>query len=521
MKPEDRQDAPRPAGRDTDAARAAWLAAIVELSTDAIYAGTLDGTVTYWGTGAEETYGYAAAEITGSSASVLYPHGRGGEFPEILARLAGGERIEHFESTRLRKDGTVIDVSVSVTPVRDAADQVTGFATIGRDITAQVRAADQIRAYQEQASRAQRMETAGHLAAGIAHDFNNMLGAIAGLAGLIKDSTDPRTSSDDAQQILAAVDRASTLTGELLIIGGRTTARLQHTGLNAVITAARPLLQASLGPSITLTVDMGADLPAVWADPGQVELALLNLAVNARDAMPDGGTLTITTASARQDGTRPGRYAQLTVTDTGTGMTPEAADRAFEPYYTTKGPGHGTGLGLSTVHGIVTQTGGTITLTSQPDAGTTFRILIPAAPAIPAQAPARSPAAQPAEAQVIGTPPAGTILIADDEPAILRTTARTLQRSGYITLEAATGFQALEILAANDVQLLLTDSLVPGMTGAALADRARQIRPGLPVLHMSGYVPPADPSHQATFIHKPFTTEQLLTKILALLQPQP
>jgi CheY-like chemotaxis protein len=150
---------------------------------------------------------------------------------------------------------------------------------------------------------------------------------------------------------------------------------------------------------------------------------------------------------------------------------------------------------------------------------------------IPAQAPARSRAPQPAGAQpagahaagaqVIGTPPAGTILIADDEPDVLRTTARMLRRNGYITLEAATGFQALEILAANDVQLLLTDSLVPGMTGAALADRARQIRPGLPVLHMSGYVPPADPSHQATFIHKPFTTEQLLTKILALLQPQP
>src|SRR5450756_1344505 len=187
MEPEHRQDTPEPAGRGGNAADAANLAAIVESSTDAIYAGTLAGIITYWGSGAYETYGYAAAEITGSSVSVLYPAGRPGESPETLAQLARGQHIEPFETRRLRKDGTVIDVSVSVSPVRDDDGQVTGFSTVARDITAQVRAAAQIRQYQEQASRAQRLETVGQLAAGVAHDFNNMLGAIAGFASLIKD----------------------------------------------------------------------------------------------------------------------------------------------------------------------------------------------------------------------------------------------------------------------------------------------------------------------------------------------
>jgi PAS domain S-box-containing protein len=499
----------------------ARLASIIESSEDAIIGKTLDGTITSWNPGAQAMYGYTAAEITGRSIADLIPPDRPDELSEILAQLAAGKRIDHFQTRRLCKDGTIIDVSVSVSLVRDAAGQVTGFATTARDITDQVRAADQVRAYQEQASRSQRLETVGQLAAGVAHDFNNMLGAIAGFAGLIRDGEDPADATDDAQQILAAVDRAARLTRSLLLVGRRAITRPQHTDLNAVITGARELLRASLGPTITLAVNLATDPPAVWADPGQLEQAILDLAVNARDAMPDGGTLTVTTASARLEADRPGHYAELTVTDTGSGMTPQVAARAFEPFYTTKGLGAGTGLGLATVDGIITQAGGTTTITSQPGAGTTFRILISATAAVPAQASARSAAPHPAEAQAAGPPLAGTVLITDDEPALLRGTARMLQRNGYTPLEAATGFQALEILAANDVQLLITDYLMPGMTGTELADQARQIRPGLPVLHMSGYTPPADPAVQATFIHKPFTTEQLLTKVRALLQPQP
>jgi PAS domain S-box-containing protein len=497
----------------------ARLASIVECSDDAIIGKSLDGTITSWNAGAEAMYGYTAPEITGHSIDELIPADRPGELRAILAQLASGKRIDHFQTRRVRKDGTVIDVSVSVSLVRDAAGQVTSFATVARDITGQVRAADQIRAYQEQASRAQRLETVGQLAAGVAHDFNNMLGAIAGFASLIKDSTDP-DASDDARQILAAVDRASRLTRSLLLAGRRAITRPQHADLNTVITGARELLRASLGPTIALTVKLGMDPPAVWADPGQLEQAILNLAINARDAMPDGGTLTLITASVRLEGARPGHYAELTVTDTGSGMTPEVAARAFEPFYTTKELGAGTGLGLSTVDGIITQAGGTIAITSRPGDGTAIRILMPAAAAIPAQASVRSPAARPPDGQAADPPPAGTVLITDDEPAVLRATARMLQRNGYTALEAASGLQALEILAANDVQLLITDFLMPGMTGTELADLARQLRPGLPVLHMSGYTPPGDLGGQPTFLHKPFTAEQLLAKIRALLLPQ-
>jgi PAS domain S-box-containing protein len=509
-------DAPGPAGRRIETEQVAWLAAIVESCDDAIIGESLDGTVTSWNAAAQAMYGYHAAEIIGHSIAELIPPDRSGELPEILAMLASGQRISHFETRRVRKDGTVIDVSVSVSPVRDAAGRLTGFAAVARDITDQLRAADRIRSYQEQAARTQRLETVGQLAAGVAHDFNNMLGAIAGFADLIRTGEDPRDASDDAGHILAAVDRASSLTKELLLVGRRAVTNPQRTDLNAIITGARPLINASLGPGTTLAVNLGTDPPAVWADAGQLEQAIQNLAVNARDAMPDGGTLTIATASARLEGPRPGHYAELTVTDTGVGMTPEVAARAFEPFYTTKGPGHGTGLGLSTVHGIITQAGGTITVASQPGAGAAFRILIPAAAAIPTQSPAPGPAA----AQAAG-PPIATILITDDEPEFLHATARMLQGNGYTPLEAASGFQALEILAANDVQLLVTDSIMPGMTGTDLSDRARQLRPGLPVLHMSGYTPPTDPAHQAAFIHKPFTTDQLLTKIRALLPPQP
>jgi two-component system cell cycle sensor histidine kinase/response regulator CckA len=195
-------------------------------------------------------------------------------------------------------------------------------------------------------------------------------------------------------------------------------------------------------------------------------------------------------------------------------MTPEVVAHIFEPFYTTKGPSLGSGLGLSTVYGIIAQASGTITVASRPGVGTTFRILFPAAATVAGHTSAPSPrATEPL--------PTGTILITDDEQPILRATARMLKRDGYTPLEAATGYQALDVLIANEVHLLLTDSLMPGMTGAELADRARQIRPGLPVLHMSGFTPPEDPAHQQSFIHKPFTAKQLLTKIRALLDPQP
>ena len=498
------------------------LAAIVESSTDAIIGTTLDGIITSWNPAATATYGYTAEEITGHDIAEIIPPDRPAELPEIWGQIRRGQCVDHFETTLVRKDGTVIDVSISVSPIHDAAGTITGAATVARDITERNRAADQIRAYQDQINRAERLETVGQLAGGIAHDVNNMVGAIIGFAELITTETDNRAAViHDAKLILASAQRAGRLTKELLTISRRLPAQPKTIKPNTLITGIRGLLAASIGSHITLQLDLAADAPDIYADPGRIEQALLNLAVNARDAMPDGGTLTIATASSRLtdqgarhvgSGIHPGHYAKLAVTDTGTGMSPEVAARAFEPFFTTKELASGTGLGLSTVHGIITQAGGTVILTSEPGAGTTFYIFIPATAA---------PAVLNVPAPADGTAVKQTILVADDEPAVLQATTRILQYGGYATQEATSGYEALTLLlSSNDVQLLLTDSLMPGMSGIVLADTVANLRPGLPILHMSGYTPP-HLGDERIFIQKPFTAETLLSKVREMLETQP
>jgi len=511
---------------EDDASQAtARLAAIVESSTDAIIGLTLDGIITSWNPGAAATYGYTAGDITGHSLAELIPPDRATELPEILDKIRRGQCVDQLETTRVRKDGAVIDVSVSVSPVRDAAGTITGAATVARDITDRNRAEAQIRAYQDQINRAERLETVGQLAGGIAHDVNNMIGAIIGFAELITTETDNRAAViDDARQILATAQRAGRLSKELLLLSRRLPAQPKTINPNTLITGARDLLAASIGSHITLRLDLADDTPDIYADPGRIEQALLNLAVNARDAMPDGGTLTIATASthltdqgARHvgSGILPGHYAKLTITDSGTGMSSEVAARAFEPFFTTKELSSGTGLGLSTVHGVITQAGGAVIITSEPGAGTTFHIFIPAttAPAVlDVPAPAR-----PGD----GTAARQVILVVDDEPAVLEATARILQHGGYATLEAASGYEALTLLISHDVQLVITDSLMPGMSGIALADTVGHLRPGLPVLHMSGYTPPNLADGKRTFIQKPFTAADLLGKVREMLETEP
>ncbi len=503
---------------------AARLAAIVESSADAIIGLTLDGTITSWNAAATSMYGYTAAEITGRSIATIIPPDRAGELAEILDRIRR-DHVEHYETTRLRKDGTPIEVSVSASPIRDPTGVIAGAATIARDITERNRAEAQIRAYQDEIHRAERLETVGQLAGGVAHDVNNMVGAIIGFTELITTETDNRAAVlHDARQILATAQRAGRLTKELLILSRRLPAQPKTINPNTLIAGIHELLAASIGSHITLRLDLADDAPDIYTDPGRIEQALLNLAVNARDAMPDGGTLTIATASthltdqgARHvgSGIHPGHYATLTVTDTGTGMSPEVAARAFEPFFTTKELASGTGLGLSTVHSVITQAGGAVIIISEPGSGTTFHIFIPAT-AAPAVLDVPAPA-RPAD----GTAARQTILVADDEPAVLQATTRILQYGGYATLEAATAYEALTLLISHDVQLLLTDSLMPGMSGIALAENVAHLRPGLPVLHMSGYTPPHLADEKRTFIQKPFTAETLLGKVREMLETQP
>jgi CheY-like chemotaxis protein len=294
--------------------------------------------------------------------------------------------------------------------------------------------------------------------------------------------------------------------------------------LSEVITGIRDLVCTSIGAGIEVRVAPAADLGTVMADRGQMEQVVLNLAVNARDAMPEGGTLTIATGVTElggeydglYPGARPGRYAELTVCDTGIGIPADVAARMFEPFYTTKPAGKGTGLGLSTVYGIVTRAGGSVAVDSAEGTGTTFRVYLPCAGA---------PA--PSLPQHAAPPPGtgrrgGTILIVDDEPAMLEVASRILRKSGYATLEAGTCEEALALASSADFQLLLTDSVMPGMSGSTLAEHIAELRPGLPVLHMSGNsagVLSQDRIRdgELAFVQKPFSAHDLLEKVSAAL----
>ena len=386
------------AGPDPSAQElAARLAAIVESSDDAILSKTLDGIITSWNSGAARMYGYPPEEIIGQHVAVLIPPDRRAELGPIFDRLRRGEPVEPFETKRRRKDGTIIDVSVRISPIRDQPGTVTGASAVARDITGRNQAEAQRRALEQELRRSDRLETLGQLAGGIAHDFNNLLAAITNYAGFIAEATAarPRVQAD-AVQIQAVASRGARLAHQLLIFGRQEPAEPALVDLNTLLTDTQELLRTSLGAPIEVRV-RPADQPAlVLADRSRFQQMLLNLAVNSRDAMPDGGSFRITVRhtelgdsyAAAHPGITPGRHVQLSVRDTGHGMSPEVAAHIFEPFFTTKEGGEGTGLGLSAVYGIVTQAGGCITVDSTEGDGSTFQICLPAA----TQRPQRHPA---------------------------------------------------------------------------------------------------------------------------------
>jgi two-component system cell cycle sensor histidine kinase/response regulator CckA len=504
---------------------ASRLAAIVESSDDAIIGKTLDGIITSWNRGAERMYGYTAQEMTGHSVSRLFPPDRASELAPILDRLRRGERIDHFETNRVRKDGTVIDVSVSVSPIRDAAGAVVGAATVARDVTDRNRVAAERSGMEVRLRQAERLETVGLLAGGIAHDFNNLLGAILGYASLVAGATagDPEIRAD-AGKIQAVARRAGRLTRQLLIFSRRALTQPEPVDVNAIVRDVEELLSVSIGSGVELRLELAGSVPAIMADRGQVEQVLLNLAFNARDAMPEGGILTIGTSLAElgegdhdlDPDASPGRYVRLTVSDTGTGMSAEVAGRILEPFFTTKPEGLGTGLGLSTVHNIVTKAGGSLRVDPGEGTGSGFRIYFPAVggPVVPAA---------PKDAGSATRGNGEKVLVVDDEPAVREVVSRILRRNGYAALEASGGEQALALASSQEIQLLLTDSVMPGMSGACLAKLVVGLKPGLPVLYMSGFSagvlsPERVSSGELVFIQKPFTADALLTKVRATLE---
>jgi PAS domain S-box-containing protein len=514
------------ASREQEAS--SMLAAVAESSADAIAGITLDGVVTAWNAGAERMLGYSREEMIGTHLSVLAPPGLAGEQQAILDKLRQGQRVEVVEVRRLRKDNTIVDLSYTISPIRDASGVLVGGATVARDMTAVKRAEAERRLLERRLHRSERLESLGQLATGIAHDFNNLLSAIMSYAEFVADETADRPAVQaDAQEIQAAAERGARLTRQLLLFSRPETAQLSPLDVNAIMADISNLLSRTIGDHIELNISPVAGLPAIQADRGRVEQVLLNLAINARDAMPDGGIMTIETRLTELDdsyatahpGTSPGHYVELTVTDTGTGMSPDVAARIFEPFFSTKPRGQGTGLGLSTVYSIVTQAGGSIRAESEPGTGTTFHVFFPAALAAAAAAVPDRPA-----------PPAGhtgdTILVVDDQPAVLVAASRILRQHGYATLEAGTYEEAVELASANDFRLLLTDSLMPHMSGITLAERITEFKPGLAVLYMSGKSQseagpaPARKSARA-ILRKPFTSQALLEAVTAAMKAQP
>jgi PAS domain S-box-containing protein len=499
--------------RSEDEARR--LAAIVAGTDESVVSKALDGTILSWNSGAERTFGWSEAEVLGRSVYDLLPPELHPQERENLARVAAGELVARFDADRPGKDGRLVAVSLTMSPIRDAAGRVCAAATIGRDVT-------QERKLQSQLRQAQKMEAVGRLAGGIAHDFNNLLTAIKGNAGLLLAEL-PGASPwrEDAEEIERAAQRASDLTRQLLAFSRRQVLQPRVVDMNAVIGETHRMLRRLIEEDVRIDVRLSPQPGWVRADPGQVEQVVLNLAVNARDAMAGGGTLTIRTGVAQvppEPGAAwpyyvaAGDYVRLDVEDTGPGIVPEVMQHLFEPFFTTKPAGKGTGLGLSTVYGIVKQSGGYVWAENPEGRGSRFVVLLPRA------ADGEPPSAAPAR-PLLGEGGGATVLLVEDEETVRSLTRRVLQRGGYRVLEAADASQALEVARghAGTIDLLLTDVVMPGGGGPQVALAVTRLRPGTRVLYMSGY--PGDsiaehglPPH-VDLLPKPFSPETLLQRV--------
>jgi two-component system cell cycle sensor histidine kinase/response regulator CckA len=518
----DEADARERAAREIAEAQRATLATVVQHTDDAVVGLTPEGIITAWNGGAERLFGYPAEEVLGRPATMMTDEESSGEQADVLARIRRGERGLSYEARRLRKDGAPVDVSLTITPILDQAGTVIGASAVARDITAAKEAAERQHAIEERTNQALRMESLGKLAGGVAHDFNNILAIIATYTDfVIEETVDRPDLQADLAQIRTAVERATNLTRQLLTFTRAETVQPQDVDLNAALTEVHMMLQRTIGEHINMIAAPSPQPLTVHADPGQLQQVLLNLAINARDAMPEGGTLVLEANNAVLDGDEvnmqpplpAGMYARLLVSDTGEGMSPETAARIFEPFYTTKPQGKGTGLGLATVYGIVTEAGGSINVYSERGIGTTFRIYLPLVTA----------ATGPAPAVTRQAPPRGdgrTVLVVDDELALARIITRILTNGGYHVVTAANGPEALELYEQHRFDALLTDVVMPGMSGRRLADLLHQRRPDLPVLYMSGYsnglLGTTDLiEDDIAFIEKPFRASDLLHELAA------
>ena len=500
-------------------ATAQALASVVAASPAAIIGQDGEGNVTFWSQAAERMFGWTAAEAV-SRPFRLGPVGSDGKSDGGSGGMASGPGVTEFVTQAQRKDGSYVDVSVSTAALTGTDGAVTGAVAVVLDITDRKVAEERMR-------QAQRLEAVGRLAGGVAHEANNQMSVVLGSVAFLLSRSDLSDEvRDDVEQIRRAAERTAGVTTQLLAFSRRQVLQLQWLDLNAVVAGMESTLRRTMGEEVSVLLRAKPVAGSIVADPSHLEQVLLNLALNARDAMPGGGRLSVETgttvlteAYARlKPGVliKPGVYAVLSVTDTGYGMDRETLAQAFEPFFTTKGLGKGTGLGLSTVYGFVKQSGGYVWAYSEPGQGTVVKVYLPLVD-LPAE-----PMTQPR--------PAGpenvvrrTVLVVEDEPQVRRMAARALAEAGHRVLEAGDGREAISVLAraGQGVDLVLTDVAMPGMSGRELADRLRQARPDVRVIFMSGYaddeivrrglLEPEQP-----FIQKPFTPEVLIRRVAEL-----
>jgi two-component system, cell cycle sensor histidine kinase and response regulator CckA len=469
-------------------------------------------------------FGFQSEEALGRNIDTLIvPSDRNTETQWIGEALARGQRVA-LETKRQRKDGTLVDVFMSGAPVVVNGVQV-AFYALYRDISEQKRAEEERRALEDQFRQAQKMEAVGRLAGGVAHDFNNLLMVISGYSEVLLAHTERDSLLyPKIEAIQQAADRASSLTRQLLAFSRKQMLELRVVDVNVIVEDMERLVRPLIGENITLDTRLASDLGRARADAGQLEQVIMNLVVNAKDAMPKGGKITIETANeSLGDGPKenlyiqPGRYVLLSITDTGCGMDKETQSRIFEPFFTTKEKGKGTGLGLSTVYGIVKQSGGYIFAKSEMGHGTTFRIYLPQVEdALEPMTPVRP-------SQAVGG--SETILLVEDEASVRQLVRETLEAGGYKLLEAENGEAALRVASSHSgpIDILITDVVMPGMSGQELSRQLCISDPALKVLYLSGYTEDSIIHEGAleagtAFLQKPFTLQALSRKVREVLR---
>jgi PAS domain S-box-containing protein len=503
------------------------LQAVVEASPLAITALDREGKVSMWNRAAERMTGWTEGEAIGMRLPIV-PEEKMSEFQALLGRARGGEPLSGVEVRRQKKDGSPIDVSIWTSPLRDRRGEVTAIMAVLADVTGRRQMEEALRNSEEQLRQSQKMEAIGLLAGGIAHDFNNLLTAIRGYSDLLLQRLDGGSQMRrDVEEIRKAGERAASLTRQLLAFSRKQVLQPKVLDLNAVVAGMDNMLRRLIGEDIDLVAVLKPGLWNVRADPCQVEQVVMNLAVNARDAMPRGGKVTIEIANVELDGpyvrrhavVMPGPYVMLAISDTGTGMDEVTKSRLFEPFYTTKDKGKGTGLGLSTVYGIVKQSGGYIWAYSELGKGTAFKVYFP-----------RFGSAGPEAARegAPGSAPHGreTVLVVEDEEVVRALVRDILEGSGYTVLTASDGEEAQSVGRGHNaaIHLIVTDVVMPRMGGREAAETLAPHLPGVKVLYMSGYTNEAIVRHGVLdpgipFLEKPFTPDALLRKVRRVLDP--